>query len=102
MSRNYGSDFSKGYMITGTKGTLVDIVTGEVYFDVLGASQEDLRRIRNKVAWQDSLDNDSDLYGENVALDNLLSIFHICYWEYPDFIPGFALRRWRENERHGW
>jgi hypothetical protein len=94
-------DYLKGYLIFGPTGRLVDIETGEIYSDVVDMPQEDLKRIRNKVNWQASLDHDSKNYGKGVALSNLLYIYHLCYWEYPDFTPGFAIRRFSKDDRGG-
>ncbi len=60
-----------------------------------------MKRVRNKVDWQASLNHDTEIYGENTALSNLLSLYHVCYWEYPNFTPGFAIRRFRKDQIHG-
>lgn len=101
MNEIYDADFDKDCLVIGPTGIFVDKETGEVLLVVLEASQEDLKRFRNKVDWQASLDHDTEIYGKDVALSNLLSLYHVCYWEYPDFTPGFAIHRWRKDQLPG-
>ena len=102
MEIKHYAEFEKDYLIIGSPGILVDSITGEIFFEIIEASQEDLKSIRNKVAWKTSLRHDAEIFGENVALENLLSLYQVCYWDYPDFIPGFAIRKSRKDQLHGW
>ena len=60
-----------------------------------------LKEIREKVSWQSSLDHDIEIYGENTASRNLLTLYRFCYWEYPDFTPTLFIRRWRKDQLPG-
>lgn len=84
-------DFEKHYILTSLKGNVVDKSTGEIIFSVLDASQEKIKNIRTEIDWQASIKYMSERLGYDFALAKLLSLYHLCYWDYPDFIPGFAI-----------
>ncbi len=82
-------DFDKPYILTSPKGYVVDKSTGEIIFSVLDASQEKIKKIRTEIDWRASLEYCSERMGHEFALAKLDSLYHLCYWEYPDYHPGF-------------
>lgn len=91
MYNEYEFDAVKPYILTSPKGYLVDKSTGEIIFSVLDVSQENIKNIRNEIDWHASLNYSAERMGYEFALAKLLSLYHLCYWDFPDFIPGFAI-----------
>lgn len=98
MFNAYEIDDVKPYILTSPKGYLVDKSTGEIIFSVLGASQEKLKIIRNEIDWHASLNYSTEKMDYEFALAKLLSLYHLCYWDFPDFIPGFAIDPPKQKE----
>ena len=92
------TDLEKPYLLISPKGYLVEKFTGAIVCSVLDIPPDRIKRIRNQIDWDASLSHDTEKLGDEFALENLISLYHHCYWEYPDFTPGFVLYRNRKTQ----